>query len=114
MPPPERSSDVTISFPYSITIQIETTAPDVAQILLDGGAGPIDVTLPEANVAYPVAMVTVVTHSGDPWTVPLVLGGDDGAAFALTNGGIAPCDLVVGGEDIVGGSYAITISAPPA
>ena len=108
------ASPPTISFAYSLSIEIETSAPDVSQILLNGGTGPVSVTLPEANAAYPVASVTVVTHSGNPWTVPLVLGGKDGDTFALTANGIAPCDLVVGDTDIDAGEYAIKLSAPPA
>jgi len=60
------------------------------------------------------AQVTVVTHSGDPWEVPLELGGADGDKFTLGNGGIAPCDINVGGVSLVAGSYAIALSAPPA
>jgi hypothetical protein len=107
-PPP------TISFPYNITIQIETTAPDVAQILLNGSSGPVEATLPEENAGSVIAHVTVTTHSGDPWTVPLELGGDDGGLFALTNAGVAPCDLAVGSESISAGSFSIKLSAPPA
>ena len=108
------ASPPTITFAYSLSIEIETSAPDVSQILLNGGTGPVSATLPEANAAYPVASVEVVTHSGNPWTVPLVLGGKDGDTFALTNAGIAPCDLAVGDDDITAGEYSIKLSAPPA
>lgn len=113
MPPPEKS-EITISFPYAVTIQIETTAPDVSQILLNGSSGPVTVTLSADNAGATVAALTVVTHSGDPWTVPLTLSGEDGDSFDLSNGGVAPCNLVVGSTSITAGSYAITISAPPA
>jgi len=104
----------TISFPYTITVTIETTAPDVAQILLNGSTAPLAVTLEEDNAGEMFAQVTVVTHSGDPWEVPLELGGADGDKFTLGNGGIAPCDINVGGVSLVAGSYAIALSAPPA
>ena len=109
------ASPPTISFSYSLSIEIETSAPDVAAILLNGSAtGPVSATLPEANAAYPVASVEVVTHSGNPWSVPLELGGPDGHLFALTHSGVAPCDLAVGDDDIDAGEYSIKISAPPA
>lgn len=113
MPPPEKAETPTISFPYAITIEIEVAAPDVSQILLNGGTGPVIVSLPETNAGMLIAQVTVTTHSGDPWTVPLVLGGDDGGKFVLTKNGVAPCDLLVGAASLSGGNYAIKISAPP-
>lgn len=103
----------TISFPYTLTILIETTAPDVMQILLNGSAGPVSVTLPEDNAGATVAQVTVTTYSGNPWTTPLELGGEDAVMFDLSNNGVAPCALTVGPGSIQAGSYAITISAPP-
>lgn len=112
MPPPDKS-DVTISFPYTLTIEIQTTAPDVAQILLNGGTGPVHAVLAEANEYAWIADVTVVTHSGEPWDVPLELGGADGDRFALSNSATAPCTLTVGSVSLAGGSYAISISAPP-
>ena len=33
------------------------------------------------------------------------------ADFALTNGGLLPCNLVVGAANLAAGSYAVTLSA---
>lgn len=114
MPKPEDQELPTISFPYTITIQIEAQAPDVAQILLNGSTGPVNVTLPQNNAGEHVADVTVTTHSGDPWTTPLVLGGADGNKFALGSNGVAPCELKVGSNSLTtAGNYSISLSAPP-
>lgn len=113
MPPPDKSDMPTITFPYQIVIEIETAAPDVAQILLNGSTQPLTVKLPEDNAGDTVAEVTVITHSGDPWTEPLVLSGDDGAMFDLSGNSVAPCNLTVGQNSLGAGSYSIKISAPP-
>lgn len=103
----------TVSFTYDLSIAIELKPSDVSQILLNGSTAPPSITLPEDNVHAQVATVTVVTHSGKPWTVPLVLGGLDGSKFALTNSAVAPCNLIVGAASITEGGYSIKISAPP-
>lgn len=43
-------------------------------------------------------------------TIPVVIGGTDAAKFAVTNGGMVPCNLVAA-KDIPAGSYSITLSA---
>lgn len=55
-----------------------------------------------------------LTWNGTPGTysTPLVLGGADAAKFALSNGGVVPCNLVVGSTNLAQGSYAITLTAP--
>ena len=102
----------TISFPYTVTIKI--TAPDVTQILLNGSTAPIAITLSAQNAGAVIAAVTVVTSSGNPWTTPLKLEGNDATKFALSHGGVVPCNLIVSSNPIPAAEYHIILSAPPA
>ncbi len=91
---------------YTITI---TVTPAVMSVNLSNtsvaSVGP-------ANAGTVVGAVSATTNPvGGTLTAPIVLGGADGAKFALTNGGMLPCNLVVGPADVPAGSYAITLSA---
>ena len=56
--------------------------------------------------------VSVTTNPpGGSYTGVITLGGASAGSFALTNGGVLPCNLVVGPTNIAAGSYAITLSA---
>ena len=60
-----------------------------------------------------VATIAVGTGaSGGPYVGTLTLGGADAAKFALSNGGVYPCNLMVGASNIGAGTYAINITAP--
>jgi hypothetical protein len=42
-------------------------------------------------------------------TTPIVIGGPNAAKFAVTNGGMVPCNLIAA-VNIPAGSYSITLS----
>lgn len=104
----EQAQPPTMTFSFIVDVQ----AADVVQILLNGSAEGTSVELPATNAGAFVADVTVVTHSGKPYTKALTLSGIDATKFTLTNGGVAPCDMNVGPASIGTGSYSIKITAP--
>lgn len=108
MPQPEQQGN-THTQTYVITVH--TPAAQVEAILLNGSTGPVSIELPEANAGEHVADVTVTTKNDKPYTDPLVLGGADGGWFALSNGGVAPCELRVGAGDVTADEYSITLTA---
>ena len=80
------------------------------------------ITLSRTSVTFPstadagsyVATITVTPAGGGTYSGTLVLGGTDAAKFALSNGGVYPCNLMVGPVDIPGGPtvYNVSITAP--
>jgi hypothetical protein len=63
-----------------------------------------------------VAHITVTAAGGGTYVGVLTLGGTDGAKFALSNGGVYPCDLMVGPANIGANTspgYAIALTANP-
>jgi hypothetical protein len=56
------------------------------------------------------AITTTTSPPGYTQNTPVVLGGTDATKFAITNGGIIPCNLIAA-VDIPAGSYSITLSA---
>jgi hypothetical protein len=65
-----------------------------------------------ANAGDVVGAVTVTTNppGGSP-SNPILIGGPDAGKFALTNGGVIPCNLVVGASNLPSGDYQITLSS---
>ena len=109
------SATVTTEFAAHYVIHVRTVAPEVTAILLNGSTDPVYVDLPVNNVGAVVAAVTVTTRSSRPHTTPLRLEGVDASKFALTNGGVVPCDLIVGAADFIGEdytAYTVEIIAP--
>lgn len=92
-------------------IRLVVTNYVVTAILLNGlsVAGPLNV--PAANAGSVVGAVTVTTTPPGGSVAAVTLFGPDGGLFALTNGGITPCNLIVGASNILAGSYQITLSA---
>jgi chitodextrinase len=78
---------------------------------------PIGIGISSVSVGAPpnankvVGVVSVTTANGQPYPGTLILGGTDAAKFALTNGGLLPCNLVVGPTDIPLGTYSINLTA---
>ena len=59
-----------------------------------------------------VGTVSVTTNPpGGTYSGVITLGGANASSFALTNGGVLPCNLVVGASNLAAGTYAITLSA---
>ena len=59
-----------------------------------------------------VGAVSVTTNPpGGTYSGVITLGGANASSFALTNGGVLPCSLVVGASNLTPGTYAITLSA---
>ena len=98
----------TVTFSFTV----ELICPDVMQILLNGSPDGISVPVEAQNAGAAIAEVTVITHSGDDYDGPLVLGGPDGAKFTLSKGGDPPCDLCIGPTSLAGGAYDIKLTAP--
>ncbi|HVX56454.1 MAG TPA: hypothetical protein VHA37_01870 [Candidatus Saccharimonadales bacterium] len=55
------------------------------------------------------AVIGAITVTGTQ-TTPVVIGGPDAAKFAVTNGGMVPCNLIAA-VDLPAGSYSITLTA---
>jgi hypothetical protein len=78
---------------------------------------PIGIGLSSVSVGVPpnannvVGIVSVTDSDGGPYPGQIILGGTDAAMFLLTNGGLLPCNLVVGSVDIPTGTYNITLTA---
>ena len=71
------------------------------------------ITFPtSANANATVATITV-TASGGTYTGSVTLGGTDAAKFVLSNGGVYPCNLLVGASNIGTATYNITLTASP-
>jgi hypothetical protein len=66
-----------------------------------------------SNVAGAVVGAVSVTTNppGGTYSGVITLGGANASSFALTNGGVLPCNLVVGASNLTAGTYAITLSA---
>ena len=101
---PQPDIQATISQPFTITV---TITPAVSAINLSNttvNAGP-------NNANSLVGHVTVTTNPpGGSVNATITLSGTEAGKFALTQGGKAPCDLMVGPNNIAAGSYAINLS----
>jgi hypothetical protein len=96
----------TFSQPFTITI---TVTPVASSISLS--ATNLNV-LGTADANAIIGVVSVTTNPpGGALSGPLWLSGADAAKFALTNGGVMPCNLTIGPADIPAGSYSIALNA---
>ena len=96
-------SAVTTTNSYSITITVTPAVASSNTALNTTGA---------TNANAIIGAVSVTTNpAGGTFTGPIVSGGTDAAKFALTNGGVLPCNLTVGAANVAAGTYAITLSA---
>lgn len=90
---------------YTISV---TVTPILASINLSStvlNAGP-------NNAGAVIGAVSVTTNpAGGSFAGPIALGSTNAADFALTNGGMLPCNLVVGANNLLAGSYNISLSA---
>jgi hypothetical protein len=78
---------------------------------------PIGEGLSNVNVGNPpnantvVGAISVTTADGRPYPGQIILGGADASKFVISNGGLLPCNLVVGSSDVAAGTYNITLTA---
>lgn len=94
----------TVSQPFTITV---TITPSVTSIGLSNAA------ITSGAAGTMVGAVSVVTNPpGGTYAGKLALTGTDAAKFALTNGGVLPCNLVTGAAALTNGSYNIIVNAP--
>lgn len=97
---------ITQGFTLTITITITPTGISLSTT---------SVTLPATNAGALVANITVAA-TGGTYAGTLSLSGTDASKFALSNGGVYPCNLIVGAANIcTSGSpctYNVTVSAP--
>lgn len=95
---------VTTTTNYTISVTVNPAIVSVNLSNASLSAGP-------ANAGDVIGAVSVTTNpAGTPFAGPVVLSGTDAAKFALTNGGMLPCNLVVGAANIPAGFYAISLS----
>ena len=94
---------VTTTTTYSVT---ETVTPAVTSVNLSNTS----LNTPGANNAGAVVgAVSVASNpAGGTYTGVITLGGANASSFALTNGGVISCNLVVGLANIAPGSYAVS------
>ena len=97
------ASPITTPFAIAVTIAITPTAISLSTT---------SISLPPANANALVATITV-TATGGTYAGPVTLGGADAAKFVLSNGGVYPCNLLVGSTSIGNATYNITLTATP-
>jgi len=94
---------VAITQPYTITV---TVTPSVSAINLSNTS----VNAGQHNANTVVGRVTVTSNPpGQDTTATITLSGTEASRFVLSSGGVTPCDLKVGPQDIPAGSYAISL-----
>ena len=93
---------ITQAFTITITITITPTGISLSTT---------SVTLPASNAGSLVANITVAA-TGGTYAGTLSLSGTDAGKFALSNGGVYPCNLLVGASNIAAGTYNVTVNAP--
>ncbi len=97
---------VTTTSSYSITV---TVTPAITSVNLSNTTVN---TTGTANAGTVVGAVSVTTNPpGGTYAGVITLGGANASSFALTNGGVLPCNLVVGAANLAAGTYAVTLSA---
>ena len=94
--------------PCKVTISPPIPPPITATSIKLSG---ISAELPPENAHQHFATVTVTASDGT-YAGTLSLDGKDAAKFALSNGGVYPCDLLIGATNIGAGTYHFTITAP--
>ena len=93
---------ITQAFTLTITVTITPTGISLSTT---------SVTLPATNAGALVANITVAA-TGGTYAGTLSLSGTDASKFALSNGGVYPCNLLVGASNIAAGTYNVTVNAP--
>jgi hypothetical protein len=97
---------VTTTTSYTVTV---TITPAITAVGLSNTT--VSTTGP-ANAGTVVGALSVVTNPvGGTYTGVITLGGTNASSFVLTNGGVLPCNLVVGAANLAAGPYSITLSA---
>jgi len=98
------------------TIEVAVTVNDTVTLYFNGDPdGPINMTaVPTDNSGTVVANITAITATGTPYTHPITMTGTDANKFSLTNGGVPPCNLVIGATDLTEGVHtgSLTFKAP--
>jgi hypothetical protein len=102
-------------FNFNISFNLGVSGDNIVTLFFDGGAGPIVKDLPNNNNGAVITEITAVSSSEDPYLFPITISGTDAALFELTNGGVCPCELIVGPVDLALGSHVgiWTFTAPP-
>jgi len=111
MPKP---TSFTVSVPFNLTVDVEVG--DIVTLYFDGSPnGPINLSnIPADNDGDVVCHITAETVSGAPYEQAISFSGPEASKFRLTNGGVPPCELVVGTADLEPGTHSgtWTFSAP--
>jgi hypothetical protein len=105
---PSGSSAVATVWSLYATLSGAPVTPAVISV----GLTPTSLIIPSSgnDAGDVIGAVTIVTTPG--YTPSAVtLSGPDAAKFALTNGGVAPCNLIVGPNNVPAGSYSISLTA---
>jgi hypothetical protein len=101
-----------VRFPGPVNLSGLTRFGVSARLVQPGGVTAVNLSgtsLSNLGAQNQGAVVGAITVTGAQ-TTPVVIGGTDAAKFAVTNGGIAPCNLIAA-VDIPAGSYSFTLSA---
>ena len=98
------------SFVVNVGFTLEVAVSDTVILYFDGDPdGPINMGgIPIDNDGVKICTITAVTGSGAPYMQPITVTGDEANKFTLTNGGVCPCDLVIGAADLAAGVHAGT------
>ena len=96
---------VTTTSSFTITV---TVNPAIASL----GLSSVALTSGPVNAGTVIGAVSVVQNptTAPAYTGVITLGGTNAADFALTNGGVLPCNLVVGAANLPAGAYNVTLS----
>ena len=102
----QAQSATTTTSTYTVTV---TVTPAITSVNLSSTT--VNTTGPN-NAGAVVGAVAVTTNpAGGSYSGAITLGGANAASFALTHGGVLPCNLVVGATNLAAGSYNLTLSA---
>jgi hypothetical protein len=99
------AAQTTTTTSYTLTI---TVTPAISSINLSSTT--LHTVGPNNANAVVGAISCTTNPPGGTCANAIVLGGANASSFALTNGGVLPCNLVVGSVNIAAGSYAITLA----
>jgi hypothetical protein len=97
------------SVSFNLIEPLSVTAPANGVVAVNLSNTTLNV--PNAASGTLIGHVTLTLNPPTYQPSAVTLSGPSGSLFALTNGGVAPCDLVVGSHSIAAGSYAISLSA---
>ena len=101
---------MTTSFVVNVAFNLQVAVEDTVTLFFDGSPnGPIALSnIPTDNDGDLICTITAETGSGAPYAKPISFSGPEAHKFSLTNGGVPPCDLVVGGTDLEPGVHSGT------